>query len=225
MRILVVEDEAKVASFIARGLGEAGYTVDVAGQGLKALEKALSSVYDLILLDVVLPGIDGWEVLSRYRDNQGKAQVMMLTARDAVQEKVRGLDAGADDYLTKPFAFDELLARVRALLRREDRKAPILRLADLELNPATRQVSRAGKKIRLSAREYALLECFMRHPDRILSRSTLLEHVWDYSFDPETNVVDVYVSYLRNKIDRGFHPSLLHTERGVGYRFGLPEKG
>ncbi|HJM43813.1 MAG TPA: response regulator transcription factor, partial [Nitrospinota bacterium] len=137
---------------------------------------------------------------------------------------VRGLDSGADDYLTKPFALTELLARVRALLRREDRKTPVLRLADLELNPASREVRRAEKKINLSAREYALLEYFMRHQDRILSRSMVLEHVWDYSFDPETNVVDVYVSYLRNKIDRGFDPPLIHTMRGVGYRFGLPEK-
>ena len=224
MRVLVVEDEAKVASFIARGLGEAGYTVDVAGQGPAALEEATVNDYDLILLDVMLPGIDGWEVLSRYREGGGNSPVMMLTARDAVEDKVRGLDSGADDYLTKPFALTELLARVRALLRREDLKTPVLRLADLELNPASREVRRAEKKINLSAREYALLEYFMRHQDRILSRSMVLEHVWDYSFDPETNVVDVYVSYLRNKIDRGFDPPLIHTMRGVGYRFGLPEK-
>ena len=224
MRVLVVEDEAKVASFIARGLGEAGYTVDVASQGPAALEEATVNDYDLILLDVMLPGIDGWEVLSRYREGGGNSPVMMLTARNAVEDKVRGLDSGADDYLTKPFALTELLARVRVLLRRKDRKAPILKLADLELNPASREVRRAEKKINLSAREYALLEYFMRHQDRILSRSLVLEHVWDYSFDPETNVVDVYVSYLRNKIDRGFDPPLIHTMRGVGYRFGLPEK-
>jgi len=213
-----------VASFIARGLGEAGYTVDVASQGPEALEEATVNDYDLILLDVMLPGIDGWEVLSQYREGGGNSPVMMLTARNAVEDKVRGLDSGADDYLTKPFALTELLARVRALLRREDRKAPILKVADLELNPASRDVRRAEKKISLSAREYALLEYFMRHQDRILSRSMVLEHVWDYSFDPETNVVDVYVSYLRNKIDRGFDPPLIHTMRGVGYRFGLPEK-
>jgi DNA-binding response OmpR family regulator len=224
LRVLVVEDEAKVASFIARGLGEAGYTVDVAGQGPAALEEATVNDYDLILLDVMLPGIDGWEVLSQYREGGGNSPVMMLTARDAVEDKVRGLDSGADDYLTKPFALTELLARVRALLRREDRKTPVLRLADLELNPASREVRRAEKKINLSAREYALLEYFMRHQDRILSRSMVLEHVCDYSFYPETNVVDVYVSYLRNKIDRGFDPPLIHTMRGVGYRFGLPEK-
>jgi two-component system copper resistance phosphate regulon response regulator CusR len=224
LRVLVVEDEAKVASFIARGLGEAGYTVDVASQGPEALEEATVNDYDLILLDVMLPGIDGWEVLSQYREGGGNSPVMMLTARNAVEDKVRGLDSGADDYLTKPFALTELLARVRALLRREDRKAPILKVADLELNPASRDVRRAEKKISLSAREYALLEYFMRHQDRILSRSMVLEHVWDYSFDPETNVVDVYVSYLRNKIDRGFDPPLIHTMRGVGYRFGLPEK-
>jgi len=224
LRVLVVEDEAKVASFIARGLGEAGYTVDVASQGPAALEEATVNDYDLILLDVMLPGIDGWEVLSQYRERGGNSPVMMLTARNAVEDKVRGLDSGADDYLTKPFALTELLARVRVLLRREDRKAPILKLADLELNPASREVRRAEKKVNLSAREYALLEYFMRHQDRILSRSMVLEHVWDYSFDPETNVVDVYVSYLRNKIDRGFDPPLIHTMRGVGYRFGLPEK-
>ncbi len=213
-----------MASFIARGLGEAGYTVDVASQGPAALEEATVNDYDLILLDVMLPGIDGWEVLSQYREGGGNSPVMMLTARNAVEDKVRGLDSGADDYLTKPFALTELLARVRALLRREDRKAPILKVSDLELNPASREVRRAEKKINLSAREYALLEYFMRHQDRILSRSMVLEHVWDYSFDPETNVVDVYVSYLRNKIDRGFDPPLIHTMRGVGYRFGLPEK-
>ena len=213
-----------MASFIARGLGEAGYTVDVASQGPAALEEATVNDYDLILLDVMLPGIDGWEVLSRYREGGGNSPVMMLTARNAVEDKVRGLDSGADEYLTNPFALTELLARVRVLLRREDRKAPILKLADLELNPASREVRRAEKKINLSAREYALREYFMRHQDRILSRSLVLEHVWDYSFDPETNVVDVYVSYLRNKIDRGFDPPLIHTMRGVGYRFGLPEK-
>lgn len=224
MRILVVEDEAKVASFIARSLGEVGYAVDVSHQGLKALEQALSNDYDLILLDVMLPGIDGWEVLARYREGGGSSPVMMLTARDGVEDKVRGLDSGADDYLTKPFALTELLARTRALLRREDRKAPILQVDDLELDPATREVKRAERKINLSAREYALLEYFMRHQDRILSRSMVLEHVWDYTFDPETNVVDVYVSYLRNKVDKGFELQLIHTIRGVGYRFGLPEK-
>lgn len=224
MRILVVEDEAKVASFIARSLGEVGYAVDISHQGLKALEQALSNDYDLILLDVMLPGIDGWEVLARYREGGGSSPVMMLTARDGVEDKVRGLDSGADDYLTKPFALTELLARTRALLRREDRKAPILQVDDLELDPATREVKRAERKINLSAREYALLEYFMRHQDRILSRSMVLEHVWDYTFDPETNVVDVYVSYLRNKVDKGFELQLIHTIRGVGYRFGLPEK-
>lgn len=224
LRILVVEDEARVASFVARGLGEEGYAVDVVGHGVEALEQALAGDYDVILLDVMLPGIDGWEVLSRFRASGGEAPVMMLTARDAVEDKVRGLDTGADDYLTKPFSLSELQARIRALLRRGDRAGPILRLADLELNPATRWVTRAGRRINLSAREYALLEFFMRHTDRILSRSTLLEHVWDYAFDPETNVVDVYVSYLRNKIDRGFSPPLIHTLRGVGYRFGLPER-
>lgn len=223
MRILVVEDEAKVASFIARSLGEVGYVVDVSHQGPKALEQALSNDYDLILLDVMLPGIDGWEVLARYREGGGNSPVMMLTARDGVEDKVRGLDSGADDYLTKPFALTELLARTRALLRREDRKSPILQVDGLELDPATREVKREGQKINLSAREYALLEYFMRHQDRILSRSMVLEHVWDYAFDPETNVVDVYVSYLRNKIDKGFELQLIHTIRGVGYRFGLPE--
>ncbi len=222
MRILVVEDEAKVASFIARSLGEAGYAVDVSHQGHEALDQALASDYDLILLDVMLPEIDGWEILARYREGGGNSPVMMLTARDAVEDKVRGLDSGADDYLTKPFALTELLARTRALLRREDRNPPILQIADLALNPATREVKRSEQKVNLSTREYALLEYFMRHQDRILSRSTVLEHVWDYTFDPETNVVDVYVSYLRNKIDKGFEPQLIHTIRGVGYRFGLP---
>lgn len=220
MRILVVEDEAKVASFIRRGLAEEGYAVDVFRDGLEALGAALSADYDLILLDLILPGLDGWDVLARYRREGGAAPVLVLTARDRVEDKVKGLDAGADDYLTKPFAFAELLARVRALLRRRAERTPVLKWMDLELDPSTRRVRRSGKPIDLSPREFALLEFFMRRPGRVLSRAAILEHVWEYSFDPETNVVEVYVNYLRNKVDRGFDTPLIHTVRGAGYRFG-----
>lgn len=216
--MLVVEDEPKVASFIRRGLEEAGYAVDVAADGEEGLAMGLDRLHDLIVLDILLPKKNGLQVLRALREAKVAAPVLLLTARDAVEEKVRGLDAGADDYLTKPFAFEELLARVRALLRRGPAgRPPVLQVADLALDPATRTVRRGGQRIELTPREFALLEYFMRRPGQVLSRSMIAEHVWDYSFDSMTNVIDVYVNYLRKKIEAGGRPRLLHTVRGAGY--------
>ncbi len=219
MRILVVEDERKVANFIRQGLVEEGHAVEVAGDGGTALDLILEGPpYDLIVLDVMLPGRDGFAVLKGLRDRRVQTPVLLLTARDRVPDKVTGLDLGADDYLTKPFAFEEFLARVRALLRRGSReRAPVLRLADLALDPATREVRRGGRRIGLTAREYALLEYLLRSAGRVLTRPMIAEHVWGLDFDTESNIIDVYVGYLRRKIDtEGEHP-LLHTVRGVGY--------
>ena len=219
MRILIVEDERKVANFISQGLQEEGHTAEVAKDGEAALDLLRHGPpYDLIVLDVMLPRLDGVAVLRAARAARVTSPVLMLTARDAVADKVTGLDAGADDYLTKPFSFDEFLARVRALLRRVDgRREPILRLADLTLDPATRVVARSGRRIELTTREHALLEYFLRNPGRILTRPMLAEHVWGLDFDPESNVVDVYVGYLRRKIDGPGDARLLHTVRGAGY--------
>ena len=219
MRILVAEDERKVASFIRQGLAEEGYAVDVATDGAAALELALGGTpYDLIVLDVMLPRRDGFAVLRALREHRMGAPVLLLTARDSVPDKVTGLDLGADDYLTKPFAFDEFLARVRVLLRRRtEHRTPDLQLLDLRLNPATRQVTRGGRTISLTAREYALLEYFLRNAGRVLTRPMLAEHVWGIDFDPESNVIDVYVGYLRRKIDLPGEVRLLHTTRGAGY--------
>jgi two-component system copper resistance phosphate regulon response regulator CusR len=219
MRILVVEDDRKVASFISQGLTEEGHTVEVAKDGPTALELLVHGPpHDLVVLDVMLPGLDGFAVLRSARAQKVRAPVLMLTARDSVADKVAGLDLGADDYLTKPFSFDEFLARVRALLRRaEARREPILRVADLTLDPATRDVSRGVRRITLTAREHALLEYFMRNAGRVLTRPMLAEHVWGLDFDPESNIVDVYVGYLRRKVDGPGEPRLLHTVRGAGY--------
>jgi len=218
MKILVVEDEQRVAQFIQKGLKEEGHAVDCAYDGEEGGFLAEVNEYDLIILDLMLPKKNGLTVCSEIRERGVSTPVLMLTARDAVQDKVRGLDAGADDYLTKPFVFDELLARVRALLRRgSDSKAPILKIVDLELDPMSRRVTRDGKPIRLTTKEYALLEYMMRNPDRVLSRTRIGEHVWDMNFDPESNVIDVYVSHLRNKVDKGFKVALIHTLRGQGY--------
>jgi len=219
MRILIVEDERKVANFTSQGLQEEGHTVEVAKDGEAALDLLRHGPpYDLIVLDVMLPRLDGVAVLRAARAARVTSPVLMLTARDAVADKVTGLDAGADDYLTKPFSFDEFLARVRALLRRVDgRREPILRLADLTLDPATRVVARGQRHIELTTREHALLEYFLRNPGRILTRPMLAEHVWGLDFDPESNVVDVYVGYLRRKIDGPGDARLLHTVRGAGY--------
>lgn len=218
MRILLVEDDRKVASFIRKGLAEEGYAVDVAPDGEMGLAMGLDRLHDVIVLDVMLPQKPGFQVLRELRQAKVATPVLLLTARDAVEDKVQGLDAGADDYLTKPFAFAELLARVRALLRRgKAAQAPVLQAADLVLDPATRTVKRGAEAIPLTNREFALLEYFLRNPGRVLTRTMIAEHVWDYSFDAGTNVIDVYVNYLRKKIDAGRELKLIHTVRGVGY--------
>ncbi len=218
MRILLVEDDRKVASFIRKGLTEEGYAVDVASDGDTGLAMGLDRLHDVIVLDVMLPGKPGFQVVRELRQQRVDTPVLLLTAREAVEDKVQGLDAGADDYLTKPFAFAELLARVRALLRRGTAaRTPALQFADLVLDPATRTLKRGGEAIPLTNREFALLEYFLRNPGRVLTRTMIAEHVWDYSFDPGTNVIDVYVNYLRKKIDTGRDRKLLHTVRGVGY--------
>jgi two-component system OmpR family response regulator len=219
MRVLVVEDEVKMAALLRRGLVEEGLSADVARSGEDALWMAAATEYDAIVLDVMLPGTDGFEVCRRLREAGRWAPVLMLTARDAVEDRVQGLDAGADDYLTKPFSFAELLARLRALARRPPLERPaVVEVGDLRLDPATRQVWRDGAEIELSAKEFALLETFMRRPGEVLSRYQLLEHCWDYGYENRSNVVDVYVRYLREKIDRPFGRSSLETVRGAGYR-------
>ena len=218
MRILVVEDEKKVASFIKKGLEEEHYAVDIAYDGEEGLALVQINEYDLILLDIMLPRLDGMEVLRQIRRNGSNMPILMLTAKDSVEDIVSGLDGGSDDYLTKPFSFAELVARVRALLRRKAReKTDILTVGDLSLSTSTHRVKRGGREIELTPKEYALLEYFMRNPNRILARTLITEHVWDYHFDPETNVIDVYVNYLRKKIDQGFEKKLIHTIRGSGY--------
>jgi DNA-binding response OmpR family regulator len=219
MRVLVVEDERKVASFIRQGLQEEGYAVELAADGESALDLIVQGPpYDLIVLDVMLPRRDGFGVVRAIREHGVDTPVLLLTARDRVTDRVAGLDLGADDYLTKPFAFDELLARVRALLRRgQGPRAPVLRVGTLTLDPATRKVARGDRRIELTAREHALLECFMRSAGRVLTRPQLSERVWGLDFDPGSNVVDVYVGYLRRKIDAPGEPRLLHTVRGAGY--------
>jgi heavy metal response regulator len=218
MRILVVEDEKKVARFIQQGLEEEHYSVDVAHDGEKGLLMAQSENYDLLILDVMLPKKNGIDLIREYRAGKGTAPALMLTAKTATEDKVAGLDGGADDYLTKPFAFAELLARIRSLLRRGAKeKTTVLAIADLELDTVTHKAKRGGRTIELTAKEYALLEYFLRNKDRVLSRTIISEHIWDYNFDTGTNIIDVYVNHLRNKIDCASDKKLLHTIRGVGY--------
>ena len=219
MRVLIVEDEVKMAGLLRRGLREEGLAADVARTGDDAVWMARATEYDAIVLDVMLPGADGFDVCRRLREGGTWSPVLMLTARDAVDDRVAGLDAGADDYLTKPFSFAELLARLRALARRPPVERPVvLEVDDLRLDPATRRVWRGDAEIMLSAKEFALLETFMRRPGEVLSRYQLLEHCWDYGYENRSNVVDVYVRYLREKIDRPFDRASLETVRGVGYR-------
>ena len=218
MRLLVVEDEKKVAGFIKKGMEEEGFAVDVASDGETGLHMALDGVHDLIILDIHLPKMNGLSVLEELRRRKVATPVLLLTVRATIEDKVLGLDSGADDYLTKPFAFEELVARVRALLRRRaEVKQTLLQVGDLSLDPVRRTVSRGDEKIDLTPKEFALLDYFMRNPGRILTRTMIAEHVWDYDFDPATNVIDVYVNYLRRKIDSGRERKLIHTVRGVGY--------
>jgi heavy metal response regulator len=218
MRILVVEDEKKVARFIQQGLEEERYAVDVAQDGERGAILAETQQYDLIVVDVMLPGINGFELTRRLRAARVSTPILMLTAKATTEDKVEGLDSGADDYLTKPFAFAELLARVRSLLRRGSlEKSTTLTVADLELDTVTHRAKRGHRVIDLTAKEYALLEYFLRNKDRVLSRTIISEHIWDYNFDTGTNLIDVYISHLRNKIDSGFVRKLIHTVRGVGY--------
>ncbi len=219
MNVLVAEDEVKMAALIRRGLKEQGLTVDVAGTGEDAIAMARSSSYDAIVLDVALPGIDGFETCRQLRVEGNWAPVLLLTARGALEDRVAGLDGGADDYLTKPFSFAELLARLRALARRGQAERPsVIEVGDLRLDPATRQVWRGGTEIELSAKEFILLETFMRSPGHVLTRTQLLDQAWEYDFEHRSNVIEVYVRYLRRKIDVPFGMRSIETIRGAGYR-------
>jgi two-component system OmpR family response regulator len=219
MRVLVVEDELRMASLIRRGLFQEGLAVDIASTGEDALWMAQASEYDAIVLDVMLPGINGFETCRRLRTSGIWAPVVMLTARDSVEDRVAGLDTGADDYLVKPFAFAELLARLRAVSRRGDHQRPsVMEVGDLRLDPATHRVWRGSSEIQLSTKEFALLETFMRRPDEVLSRLHLLEHAWDFAYENRSNIVDVYIRHLRSKIDEPFGRHSLETIRGSGYR-------
>lgn len=218
MRILIVEDEKKVAAFIKKGLEEETYAVDVAYDGEEGLYLGLENQYDMVVLDLMLPTINGMEVLARLRKNKVEAPILLLTAKDSVEDKVTGLNTGADDYLTKPFAFSELLARIRVLLRRGKTEAKtVLQIDGLTLDLVSHKVNRNGEEIELTGKEYSLLEYFMRNQGKVLTRTMIAEHVWDYNFDTFTNVIDVYVNHLRKKIDKNYQDKLLHTLRGVGY--------
>src|SRR5687768_8074959 len=219
MRLLIVEDDVKMAALVRRGLGEEGAVVDVAASGEDALWMAAATPYDAVVLDVMLPGIDGFETCRRLRADGVWTPVLLLTARDAVEDRVAGLDGGADDYLTKPFSFAELSARLRALVRRGQKERPaVLEVGELRLDPATRQAWRDGRPIDLSTKEFALLEAFMRRPGEVLTRLDMLEHAWDFGYEHRSNVIDVYVRYLREKVDRPFGLDSIQTLRGVRHR-------
>jgi two-component system, OmpR family, response regulator len=224
MRILVVEDDKKIASFVIRGMQEAGFAVDHAEDGEDALHLALSESYDAAIIDVMLPKLDGLSIIERMRQRKILTPVIVLSAKRSVDDRVRGLQTGGDDYLIKPFSFSELLARVHALIRRANHETEPTRLllGELSVDLLSREVTRAGKKIDLQPREFSLLEYLMRNGGRVVSKTMIIEHVWGYSFDPQTNVVDVLVSRLRNKVDRDFENKLIHTHRGVGYVLKLP---
>lgn len=218
MRILLVEDEASLLRVISKRLGHEGYSVDTVSDGEEALAYIEAGDYDCIVMDIMLPQKDGLSVLRQIRGKENPTPVLLLTARDSIHDRVTGLDAGADDYLVKPFSYDELSARLRALLRRHtENRSTILRIADLTLDPVTRQVQRADTAITLSAKEFSMLEYFLRNPNRVLTRGQIIDHVWNFGFDNDSNIVDVYVRYLRRKIDQEFPVKLLHTVRGVGY--------
>ena len=218
MRILVVEDQPKVASFIVKGMKEEMYSVDLAEDGEEGLRMAQMNNYDLIIQDLMLPGINGYQAIETLRKGGNKTPIIILSAKDGIDDRIKGLDFGADDYLCKPFSFGELLARVRAILRRgKETGDPILRIADLELDPVSHEVIRDGQKIILTVKEYALLEYLLRNTGRVLSRTLITEHVWDINFDTDTNLVDVYIRYLRKKMDTEFEVKLIQTVRGIGY--------
>ncbi len=218
MNILIVEDDDSVARFLKQAVSEAGYAPLVVGNGLLGLQHATNERFDLILLDVMLPGMDGLTLCKSLREKGVDTPILIITARDTIEDKIEGLDSGADDYVVKPFLVGELLARMRAILRRGVQQAPLLQVADLTLDPATRRAARAGKTIHLSATEFTLLNYLMRNKGRVLTRSMILQHVWEYDFEGNDNVLEVYISYLRSKIDKGRTSPLIHTVRGVGYR-------
>jgi two-component system OmpR family response regulator len=225
MRVLVLEDDKKIASFVSRGLKEAGHAVDVAERGDDGLQLGLHNHYDVAIVDLMLPGLDGLGVIERWRAQKVKTPVIILSAKRSVDDRVKGLQVGGDDYLTKPFAFSELLARIQALVRRSTQttEPTTLTYADLTLDLLSREVTRGGRRIELQAREFALLEYLLRNAGRVVSKTMILEHVWDYNFDPKTNVIDVLVSRLRSKIDREFDRKLIQTMRGFGYVLKLNE--
>lgn len=226
MKLLIVEDETKIGDYLRQGLSEAGFVVDLARNGLDGHHLALTEDYNLLILDIMLPGIDGWEILKSLRESGRNVPVLFLTARDNVDDRVKGLELGADDYLVKPFAFAELLARVRTLLRRGAAPAveTTLTVADLDLDLMRRRVTRAGQRIQLTAKEFALLELLLRHQGEVLPRSLIASQVWDMNFDSDTNVIDVAIRRLRAKVDENFEPRLIHTLRGMGYMLDLPEE-
>ncbi|MCP4216010.1 MAG: response regulator transcription factor [bacterium] len=218
MRIILIEDDKKIAAFVKKGLEEEHYAIDVANDGEEGAYQATTNDYDLIILDIMLPGKDGIEICREIRSKKICTPILMLTAKTAIRDKVKGLDTGADDYLTKPFAFEELLARIRSLLRRKQTyKSAVLEVADLVMDPASHTVTRAGKRISLSGKEYGLLEYLMRNAGRVLTDTKIIEHVWDMNYAPESNIVKVYIHYLREKIDKGFDKKLIKTIRSLGY--------